>query len=197
MAFVPPAAKLCATRYNGYNLSNLFAHEAMTNSLLVASEALAPPSSSGVAGDGVMSAKDIREGFLLGVALALSYSFLNGQSTSSSFISWPGQGDNASPRLELNQTVGDRQVFDQWNETKREENYVLYNTRIRERLITGVERQRSESTRESKVVIVSLMALFFPIFGVEMFFALSRLFACEVGDPLLKGEFVRNMCSPR
>ncbi|EJK66403.1 hypothetical protein THAOC_12683 [Thalassiosira oceanica] len=198
MAFIKTA--LCATRHSGYghNLSNLFAHEAMADSLLVASQALiASPSSSGVAGDAVMSAKDIREGFLLGVALALSYSFLNGQSTSSSFVSWPGQRGNDSPRQELNQTVDDRQVFGEWNETKREENYVLYNTRIRERLNTGAGRQRSESTKESKVVIIALMALFFPIFGVETFFALSRLFFCEMGDPSLKGEFVSNMCSPR
>ena len=195
MAFIHPAA---VSRFSGHghSLSSLFAHEAVTNSLLVASQALSSPSSSGVEGD-AMSAKDIREGFLLGVALALSYSFLNGQSTSSSFVSWPGQRGNDSPGQELDQPVDDRQVFGEWNETKREENYVLYNTRIRERLNTGGGSQRSESTKESKAVIIALMALFLPIFGVETFFALSRLFFCEMGDPSSKGEFVMNMCSPR
>ena len=93
----------------------------------------------------------------------------------------------------------------------REENYVLYNTRVRAEV--GRERRggrEDSSTRtdteddtsivagarnEKKWVLVALLVLFVPIFSVEFFFALSRQFMCQ-GNFLNQSEWSQVLCSP-
>lgn len=194
--------------------------------------------------DEVLSTSDIVVGAILAFALAFGWSFLNGQSTSSNFISWrsqlDGSRDNAeastpgivdsditkmSDREERNGYDGDDnsaesgtsapKVFnaDNWKEMSREENYVLYNTRVRADRDSGRERKadRDAATTngdtkgnmevvsgirsEKKWVLVALLVLFVPIFSVEFFFALSRQFMCG-GDPLNQSEWAQILCSP-
>jgi len=198
--------------------------------------------------DEVLSTSDIVVGAILAFALAFGWSFLNGQSTSSNFISWRsqlhGSRDNAeastsgihvvdtcsditkrSGREERNECDTDDdstesdisapKVFnaDNWKEMSREENYVLYNTRVRAVRDSGRERkadriavttkgdtegdiEKASGVRsEKKWVLVALLVLFVPIFSVEFFFALSRQFMCG-GDPLNQSEWAQILCSP-
>lgn len=160
----------------------------------------------------VLSTQDIAIGTILAFVLAFGYSFLNGQSSSSSFISWPAQttriinndlseNDSLSDIPLIPETDNDNKVFDEenWKEISREENYILYNTKIREK--TNAAKKNSESIprlqnvnkKENKLVLVALLVLFVPIFSVEFFFALSRQFMCEMG---MGGDFVEKLCSP-
>ena len=194
------------------------------------------------ASDAVLSTSDIVVGTILAFALAFGWSFLNGQSSSSNFISWRSQLDGRSndddaeantsgesgttirPDAEerngfdadcdnINRDIGDPKVFnaDDWKEMSRKENYVLYNTRVREGV--GGERKadrdvmttkgdtKGEVTMasgvrsEKKWVLVALLVLFVPIFSVEFFFALSRQFMCG-GDAMNQPEWAQILCSP-
>lgn len=209
------------------------------SSTFVISDAVA--ATDAYAFDEVLSTSDIVIGAILAFALAFGWSFLNGQSSSSNFISWrsqlDGSRDNAeastsgkvdsditkrSDREERNgcdvdddSTESDRsapKVFnaDNWKEISREENYVLYNTRVRD---GGRERKADRDVvttkddtegdveivsgvrSEKKWVLVALLVLFAPIFSVEFFFALSRQFMCG-GDPLNQSEWAQILCSP-
>ena len=148
----------------------------------------------------VLSTQDIVVGTILALVLAFGYSFLNGQSSSTSFISWPSQSgdmndaqDISSPEID----VVDDKVFNEqsWEEMSREENYVLYNTRIRQRSeeISDKTSLQNVNKKENKLVLTALLILFVPIFSAEFFFALSRLFICEMG---MGGDLVEKMCSP-
>ena len=159
--------------------------------------------SSYYAGDGVLSTQDILIGTVLAFVLAFGYSFLNGQSSSSSFVSWPSQSKNAKSdddvSLQSNDVEDeyDDKIFnaDNWKEMSREENYVLYNTKIRQQKSSTEENSRVKvNEKENKLVLLALLVLFVPIFSVEFFFALSRQFVCEMG--MGGGDFVEKLCSP-
>ncbi len=151
-----------------------------------------------------LSTEDIIVGTILAFILAFTYSYLNGQSSSTSFVSWGNQIQKNADSLELTETTGDdERVFDakNWKDISREENYVLYNTRVKSSLQKlNTKQQNSNNVNvdktENKLVLVALLALFVPIFSVEFFFALSRQFLCEVGDPSDRVEFVQKLCSP-
>lgn len=191
--------------------------------------------------DEVLSTSDILVGATLAVALAFGWSFLNGQSSSSNFISWRSQldgdigsrdnaeantarGSSTAKRAVGEERIGydgdgvadrdtsDPKVFnaENWKEMSREENYVLYNTRVREgvrerkadRVVVATEGDNegdaatvSGLPSEKKWVLVALLVLFVPIFSVEFFFALSRQFMCG-GDPLNQSEWAQILCSP-
>lgn len=156
---------------------------------------------STTAGD-ALSSQDILVGTILGFILAFGYSFLNGQSSSASFISWPSQhfNINADGKVEKDgssedaEGVGDKEVVfgsDNWKEMSREENYVLYNTKIRQK--STKQKVPSQNNREKRLVLVALLVLFVPIFSIEFFFALSRLFLCEMGT---QGDLAQKLCSP-
>mmetsp|Transcript_888 Transcript_888/g.1378 ORF Transcript_888/g.1378 Transcript_888/m.1378 type:complete len:138 (+) Transcript_888:436-849(+) len=93
----------------------------------------------------------------------------------------------------------DERVFDgdMWKEMSRPENYSVYTRRERRQendrshdeeskgfaTIDGKNEATSNSgKKENKLVLISLLVLFVPIFSVEFFFALSRQFIC--GDYL-------------
>ena len=187
------------------------------------------------ASDAVLSTSDIVVGTILAFALAFGWSFLNGQSSSSNFISWRSQldddGANTSgesgttirPDAEerngfdadcdnINRDISDPKVFnaDDWKEMSRKENYVLYNTRVREGVgerkadrdvmttkgdTKGEVTMASGVRSEKKWVLVALLVLFVPIFSVEFFFALSRQFMCG-GDAMNQPEWAQILCSP-
>mmetsp|Transcript_5525 Transcript_5525/g.9339 ORF Transcript_5525/g.9339 Transcript_5525/m.9339 type:complete len:207 (-) Transcript_5525:304-924(-) len=164
------------------------------------SSILASSSTPSVAAVGdALSTEDIVVGTILAFVLAFTYSYLNGQSSSTSFVSWGNQIQKES--FESVETTGDDdRVFDakNWKDISREENYVLYNTRIKSKLNTKQQNSKNANVdkTENKLVLVALLALFVPIFSVEFFFALSRQFLCEIGDPSDRVEFVQKLCSP-
>ncbi|KAL7503676.1 hypothetical protein ACHAXN_001423 [Cyclotella atomus] len=161
----------------------------------------------------VLSTQDIIIGAMIAFLLAFSYSYLNGQSSSTNFVSWRSSGPdlnyyNTTPGQLVDDNAaisGNTTVLNEtnWKEMSRPENYILYNTRIRDK-----QRERDSSTsqgslsnksssRENKLIVVALLALFLPIFSIEIFFALSRQFICEGGlFGSLGGDLAEKMCSP-
>ena len=83
----------------------------------------------------------------------------------------------------------------------REENYILYNTKIRQKSNPDYSKKESRmqndnddmKKKENKLILVALLILFVPIFSVEFFFALSRQFICEMG---MGGDCLQKFCSP-
>lgn len=226
-------------------LPNNYSHPSTSlcslRSTFVISDAVAAATDAYDASDAILSTSDIVVGTIMAFVLAFGWSFLNGQSTSSNFISWQSQlpnndndndkanisEENSSTLLQVegekgidsdvdgsnNGNVGAAKVFnaENWKEMSREENYVLYNTRVRAEV--GRERRggrEDSSTRtdteddtsivagarnEKKWVLVALLVLFVPIFSVEFFFALSRQFMCQ-GNFLNQSEWSQVLCSP-
>lgn len=224
-------------------LPNNYSHPSTSlcslRSTFVISDAVAAATDAYDASDAILSTSDIVVGTIMAFVLAFGWSFLNGQSTSSNFISWQSQlpnndndkanisEENSSTLLQVegekgidsdvdgsnNGNVGAAKVFDaeNWKEMSREENYVLYNTRVRAEV--GRERRggrEDSSTRtdteddtsivagarnEKKWVLVALLVLFVPIFSAEFFFALSRQFMCQ-GNFLNQSEWSQVLCSP-
>ena len=141
----------------------------------------------------VLSTQDIAMGTILAFVLSFGYSYLNGQSSTSNFISWAPNNNNNNNNNKDDQTLVDSDCdktfnADMWKDISREENYVLYSTRIRQSNLG-----RSEK-KENKSILLALLVLFVPIFSIEFFFALSRQFVCEMG--LGGTEFVHKLCSP-
>ena len=150
----------------------------------------------------VLSTQDIVIGTILAFILAFGWSYLNGQSSSTSFVSWPSKkngDDTLSEDITTSIKESDNEnTFDaeDWKEMSREENYVLYNTKIRQSIDEKKPTQQLNEVKrkENKAVLVSLLLLFVPIFSIEFFFALSRQFVCQWG---LGGEqTVIKLCSP-
>ena len=155
----------------------------------------------------VLSTNDIVVGTILAFVLAFGYSFLNGQSSSSNFISWRSQvldeskdmssSSESSLSLPANATDAESNVFNEWKDMSRRDNYVLYNTKIRND--QGKREQRGTDTsngrKEQKWVVIALLVLFVPIFSAEFFFALSRQFMCG-GNVFTQPEWAQLLCSP-
>jgi hypothetical protein len=145
----------------------------------------------------VLSTEDVVVGIVLAFTLAFGYSFLNGKSSSTSFVSWPSQSDTGTSVQ--GSDVEDDKVFfdtDNWKEMSREENYVFYNTRIRQKI--KAEKQPMQNKKENRpkldLSLLGLLVLFVPIFSFETFFALSRQIVCEMGTG--QGELAQKLCSP-
>ncbi|KAL7532700.1 hypothetical protein ACHAXR_004794 [Thalassiosira sp. AJA248-18] len=197
---VPQTSYLAMVPNNCDAVTNTIAES--FNSQTVASSTNDVLSTIGTQGN-VLSTQDIVIGTILAFALAFGYSFLNGQSSSSSFVSWPSKSRSNNDTLDINTSVpgsdeeGDK-IFneDNWKEMSREENYVLYNTKIRQKRNENSKKgsMQNMQKKENKLVLVALLVLFVPIFSVEFFFALSRQFICEMG--MGGGELVDKLCSP-
>lgn len=175
-----------------------FLDSSPSSSLIIASSST--PSAATAVGD-ALSTQDIVVGTVIAFILAFTYSYLNGQSSSTSFVSWGNQINNEEDTTESRDD--DERVFDanDWKDVSREENYVLYNTRVKSSLQNlntkqGNSNKANLNQTENKLVLVALLALFVPIFSVEFFFALSRQFLCEVGNQSDRIEFVQKLCSP-
>eukprot|EP00584_Thalassiosira_punctigera_P020380 CAMPEP_0172557344 /NCGR_PEP_ID=MMETSP1067-20121228/72697_1 /TAXON_ID=265564 ORGANISM="Thalassiosira punctigera, Strain Tpunct2005C2" /NCGR_SAMPLE_ID=MMETSP1067 /ASSEMBLY_ACC=CAM_ASM_000444 /LENGTH=147 /DNA_ID=CAMNT_0013346403 /DNA_START=55 /DNA_END=495 /DNA_ORIENTATION=+ len=66
----------------------------------------------------VLGTDDIVIGTILAFVLAFSYSFLNGQSSSTSFVSWPSQAENKNDTTGIGKggdLLDDKKVFDKDN----------------------------------------------------------------------------------
>ena len=70
---------------------------------------------------------------------------------------------------------------------------VLYNSRIRQSQ-TKIQSNPARRKKENKLILVALLILFVPIFSIELFFALSRQFVCEMGLGGL--DAIHKLCSP-
>ena len=148
----------------------------------------------------VLSTQDIVDGTIIACVLAFGYSFLNGQSSSTNFVSWPSESKQSDVSFDIDEisVLGDdaNKVFDadNWKEMSRVENYVLYNTKIRQRASKSDNSPsiRPIDNKENRLVLVALLVLFVPIFSIEFFFALSRQFICEMG----MGGVIQKLCSP-
>ncbi len=195
---LPSSKKLPLSASSALRPSGTFCHILVRRS----SSILASTSTPSVAAVGdALSTEDIVVGTILAFVLAFTYSYLNGQSSSTSFVSWGNQIQKNEDSFESVETTSDdERVFDakNWKDISREENYVLYNTRIKSKLNTKQQNANNAKVEktENKLVLVALLALFVPIFSVEFFFALSRQFLCEIGDPSDRVEFVQKLCSP-
>ena len=158
-----------------------------------------------------LSSQDIIVGTILAFTLAFGYSYLNGQSSSTNFVSW---GSQSQLPLSNSSGTGNSTLFNEtnWKEMSKRENYILYNTRIRDMQALSTSKTKmvanrsddssdtnnNNPSREKRVVFVALLALFLPIFCIEIFFALSRQFVCEVRlfDVGLEGDLAERFCSP-
>jgi len=147
----------------------------------------------------ILSTQDIVVGTILALLLAFGWSYLNGQSSSTSFVSWPSKNGDDTLSEDITTSIKESDestTFDEWKEMSREENYVLYNTKIRQSIDEKKPTQQLNEVKrkENKAVLIALLLLFVPIFSIEFFFALSRQFVCQWG---LGGEqIVTKLCSP-
>lgn len=158
------------------------------NNVVVTSETSGPSLDiQSIFANDILSTQDIVNGAILACALAIGYSYLNGQSSTSSFVSWPNQkqyDDDDSLFIDPSVQGNDNKIFnaDDWREMSKKENYILYSTKIR-RQFSGIKSVGNDiDKRENKMTLVALLLLFVPIFSVEFFFALSRQFMCDMGN---------------
>lgn len=184
------------------------------SSRLSADQGIAGVTSEGVAAD-VLSTQDIVVGTFMAFVLAFGYSYLNGQSSSSNFVSWGSVSKDVNDKSKPHHVEGDSleeggspsegvdKVFDatSWKEISRPENYVLYQNRIRDGKKSSVPNahqnisERVDERKEKKFVFIGLLILFVPIFSAEFFLALSRQFMCS-GNPFTQAEWARQLCLP-
>ena len=84
-----------------------------------------------------------------------------------------------------------------WEEMAKPENYVWYNSKMRERDTFRADSSSDRATGilEKRWVLVGLISLFVPVFSFEFFLALSRQFMCE-GDIFTQPAWSHDLCSP-
>lgn len=146
--------------------------------------------------DGVLSSEDIIIGAVLALSLAFLFSFLQGRSPSSSnIILWRNQNQQEDETIEETTGFENEKIFngESWKEISRPENYAVYSKgKVSDNSEANVNQfgnledlsfiPQKESLKsgkiENRLVLISLLILFVPIFSVEFFFALSRQFIC-------------------
>jgi hypothetical protein len=87
---------------------------------------------------------------------------------------------------------------DSWQEMSRPDNYILYNSKLRRGRKGDTDRPMKVSSKnelERVWIIIALLALFVPIFFVEIFFALSRQIICT-GEIMNQPNWADYWCSP-
>lgn len=144
----------------------------------------------------VLGTEDIVYGTLIAVALVLLANLPK------IMLRWEprNDGDAEQKVFEINKNITSEAndsgtVFgaDAWKELIRSENYVFFNRRIRDKIGDNTSTMPS-IRKEKKWVLVSLLALFLPIFGFELFLSVSRQILC--GDPFTQSEWAQQLCSP-
>ncbi|KAG7346639.1 hypothetical protein IV203_005708 [Nitzschia inconspicua] len=146
----------------------------------------------------ILSSSDIFNGSLIALLLAFLASFLQGRRNQNDLVLWEQPvGNLTSSSNEETTRIFDR---DAWNEMSRPENYILYNQRVRQKKFSQPKPLQDQSPSfpvERAWVIVGLLALFVPIFSIEIFFALSRQIFCGDGSSLLDQPYwALYLCSP-
>jgi hypothetical protein len=117
--------------------------------------------------------QDIVNGAIIAFILAFGCSFLNGQSSSSSFVSWSSQSkkqNDSNDTDTLGEGIdgsGNGRNFNAyvWKEMSRE-GHVLYKTNMRQKINAHSTPIRKIEKKDS----LALLVLFVPIFFVEFFF---------------------------
>jgi hypothetical protein len=146
----------------------------------------------------VLIASDLFYGTLIALALAVTASFLQRRRHHDDFDlgGFAAKEIRASEggRTDGNYSNGTI-VFDSWKEISRPDNYVFYNRRAR----GGNEIQDAPSAPSLQIekiwVLLALLALFVPIFSVELFFAVSRQLICGA-NPMHQLDWSEFLCSP-
>lgn len=85
--------------------------------------------------------------------------------------------------LHHNQTDTSTTIFSDWEDISQAENYVWYNTKLRQRKQSAMTRSSLSNTNpktEQRWVFVSLLMFFTPIFTFEFFLTVSRQILCMV-----------------
>ena len=90
-------------------------------------------------------------------------------------------------QLSNNQVVFNKES---WEEMKRPDNYIWYNQKLRER---RQARKDAPFKKEQKWVVLAMLTLFVPLFGIELFFALSRQFICGTTQ---SSDWSQLLCAP-
>jgi superfamily II DNA helicase RecQ len=148
----------------------------------------------------VLSTDDLLIGSVLAFGLAFLFSFLRSNSDSVLRRELDEAAKVGSKEHYRNEQIEDvdSKVFDavSWKEMSREENYVVYNTRVRKWLrgeneskSRGSKENLSSTHTEKRAVILALLALFVPIFSAEFFLALSRQILCDTA-------LAQSLCAP-
>jgi hypothetical protein len=165
-----------------------------------------------------LSSQDIGVGIIMALLLAALASFLQGQSSTSSFpnfVLWlrdnndndegkdtPAAVGNASlvplPASNDNYDVNNAIIMLQprsntilfnatnWKEMSRPENYIWYSNPNLRANIKRPKVQKSKfakNDQKNRLALFALVILFIPIFGAELFLALSRQFLCDGWAP--------------
>lgn len=161
-----------------------------------------------------LSGQDIFVGVVIALVLAFTASFLQGRRADSDFVLWE-EAAKPSPRVmslttpidgpidlsnstAITDDTSSMQVFggESWKEMSKPDNYVLYNRKVRglDKIKKGNNAPRIEQTW----VLVALLALFVPIFSIELFFALSRQLICDSGANAVldRPDWAELLCSP-
>jgi hypothetical protein len=137
--------------------------------------------------DGIMSFHDILVGILIALAITLFPSVLQAILRLTTM-----SDENTMDGESVNNTSS---VFgaESWNDISKPDNYILYTTKIRNRL------KASDGNGflriEKKGTLWAMLLLFTPIFSFELFLALSRQFLCG-GDPSSLFGWQMVLCSP-
>lgn len=146
----------------------------------------------------ILSSEDIIIGSVLALALAFLWSFLVGRQSNGDVVLWrEDPTESMDGRLLSRSTTISNSTTtfaeSDWKEMSREENYVLYNTKVRKQLL-GQLQQPKFLKEEKKWVIVALIILFVPIFSFEIFLALSRGILC--GEFFSFWSVAQKLCAP-
>lgn len=156
-------------------------------------------------GDGVLSSQDIVVGVAIALVLAACFSWLNGNSSSSQFITSMSQtttndnnkfdiynntstddSNNNQPKDDAMPKTKNNIAYD-WEEISRPDNYILFSTRIKNKinssrkLLTFDNNNNNMNNRKkskSTNQIIGLLFIFVPLFSFELFFTISRQFIC-------------------
>jgi hypothetical protein len=130
----------------------------------------------------VLSTRDLVDGSILAFALAFLFSALQQRRS---------RQDDTSTRWTDETKDGTGTVFDadEWKEMSRPENYVYYNSKLRE------SPKKDPAKQEKTWVVIGLLVLFVPIFSAEFFLSLSRQFICDQ-SPFTQSAWASELCSP-
>jgi hypothetical protein len=92
-------------------------------------------------------------------------------------------------------TTSSNRVVD-WEEMRRPENYIWYNKPTLK--ANNAPRVQAKITNDNRLAFLGLVLIFVPIFGAELFLALSRQFLCELGGSALLQNTVwaNDLCAP-
>ena len=152
--------------------------------------------------DSVLSNTDIVVGIVLALLLAALASFLQSQRSQNDFVLGPlaeeengdpifpqaGRGDENSvtsiSSVAVN-TTATTTTFDDWKDMSQPDNYVWYNTRLRQS--NKEQKEPSFVKQEQRWVLIALIVLFAPIFSFEFFLTVSRQLVCI---------FSKDLCLP-